>query len=168
MSDRKIGDAIRALSKHSIGDTVSLLFVNVSVVNIGARTFDGVAIGGDGVTDILGVQLMAGVSDGLLMVPNVGSIVVVAYSTRVAPIALLYSDVSQLSIYASTSVSIAGPQVQLNDGSFGGMVTVAGLLAKINAIENKLNQVLVINKLPPITPITLRSDLENTAVTHGI
>ena len=104
------------------------------------------------------VQLMAGVADGFLIEPKVGSMVFVLMSKYTLPFVVQYSDVVSYS---------------LNGDEFGGLVKVIELTEKINALEQKINEIITwgASVTPPLpsTPLVLtqQSELENLTVQHG-
>lgn len=173
MSDRNIIEAVRQLTGTQLEDRVTIISVTVVSVNINARTFDAVTIGGTAVTDLLGIQLMAGVSDGLLLIPTIGSIVICGYSKINKPFAILYSDITEIvAITGSSVIDMKNGLMQLNDGSYGGMVQIVALTTKLNNLEKAVNKLIIaVTALgaPAQTPliVTLRANIENTTITHG-
>ena len=84
---------------------------------------------------------------------------------------------------------IDGTDVHFNDGSFGGLVKVAALTSKLNALEGKINNLranvasfvpagtladaaalkaAILTGLGAALTVTVQSDVENTAVKHGV
>jgi hypothetical protein len=181
MSDRKITEAVQRLAGTQLADSVSLIPAQVLSVNIDTRTCDVTAVGGTAVTDIPGVQLMADVEDGLLIVPVIGSTVIVSYTKRNTPFVSMFSAVQSV-ILATMS------GVQFEDGSFGGMVKVEELIVKLNNLENLVNDLVdkfnththsgvttgsgvsAIPVIPEPNTLTLskREDIENELIKHGI
>lgn len=123
-------------------------------------------------TEIFDVQLQADESNGLLLTP--------AIHTESAPsfviIAPLDTGVYAVVMYSRLSA------IKFLDGSFGGVVKVADLVSKLNAIENKVNSVISflnshthasngVVAAPPFSggnlSTTNRGDIENDKVTHG-
>ena len=181
--DKSIETAIQKLAGTYLKDLVSIILCTVASVDKPNRQCDCTPIGGDATTDLPGVLLCAENNNGLVVLPVVGSTVIVALSTRNTAFVLMYSDVDS---------------IQFMDGSLGGMVKLldpampgAGILAHMNAIENKLNDfiskwnafcVAYVPGSPSVTglpatltsseetpvPITAQSDLENTLIKQGI
>ncbi|MCW3126590.1 MAG: hypothetical protein JWO03_2248 [Bacteroidetes bacterium] len=154
---------------------------------------------GDNEVDVPDVLLQAAVCDGLLILPAEGSDIIVGYSIQVPPFALVFSDVdkvylqvgdSSLTLYDSTQTD--GSIININDGSFGGLLKLidsndpnAGVLARLNKLETALtthiseyNTHMHPTAAPgaPSAPSVLdtqtiaqtqRDDIENKLVTHG-
>lgn len=153
-------------------DIVEIMACTVDSVSKSSRTCECSTISGNSTSKLSNVQLMAQVADGLLLLPTVGSTVMVGKSTRNVAFVLMYSDVDNI--------------VMLG-GDLGGLVKVVDVVAKINALENLVNNILNTLKtttipLAPsgtypfaplytsfnnIAPITARADIENTNITQG-
>lgn len=115
--------------------------------------------------DITAVRLKADASgNGLIIVPAVNSLVIV-------------QPLSETTGYISMFSKIQS--IQLLDGSRGGLVDVANLVSRLNNLENKFNAHTHtgvttgagISGTPSptslISPVTQRSDIENTNIIHG-
>jgi hypothetical protein len=164
--------AIQKLAGTYLKDIISIYPCEVISVDKENRQCDCTPIGSDSTTDLPGVLLCAENNNGLVVFPKVGSTVIVALSTRNYAFILMYSDLDS---------------VQFMDGTYGGLVEVEPLVNKINALENLVNNILNVLKtttiplapsgtypfaplyasLTDISPITDKSDIENTLVTHG-
>lgn len=173
MSDRSLKDAIQQLAGTFNKDIVSIVVCSVDSVDQDKRTCDCSAITGDAITDIPGVQLMAEVGDGILLLPAVDSTVIVGLSTRNTAFVLMYSDIDT---------------IVLRGGQFGGLIKIEDLVTKISNIEKDLNSIKQVfsatwTPVPEdggaalkaaaatwsaetFTP-TQKEDLENTNVLHG-
>lgn len=166
MSDRNIKEAIEKLSNQERVDNVHVEACTVESVNIGDRTCEVSTISGKTALSISGVQLMASVDDGLLIIPEIGSIVFVQYSTYQLPFILMYSSISS---------------IKLLDGIHGGLVKVIELTSKLNSLENKVNDIILkynahvhtANGTPTVSQVvgaiipTQRPEIENNKITHG-
>ena len=156
MSDDKIREAVRKLAGTQLSDEVFLVSCMVESVDEGARTCDCINIEGGAVTDIPNVQLMAEVDDGMLMLPTVGSTVIVLYAKRAIPLVVMFSEVDKVLMISgnsvvsitndnvkisngSSSATIADQLIQFNDGSLGGLVKVKDLTTKLNNLEKAYN-----------------------------
>ena len=137
MSDRQIITAIQKISGTYLEDKVKMLIGTVE--SIEGNTCTCIV---DDETRMPGVQLQAGVCDGWLLKPVIGSTVVIIYSTKVDAFVGLYSDVESAYLQAGNgSIEILSDgSITFNDGTLGGIVTAAQLVQKLNAIENKLNE----------------------------
>ena len=165
MSDFNIISVIQNLSGNQNEDKVRLLQCTVNSVDLGNRIANVTTITGQSTLDF-DVQLQAGVADGLVIEPLIGSMVYVLMSKYTLPFIIQYSDVVSLSI---------------NGIEFGGLVKVIELTQKLNAMENKLNSIitaynshvhsalntpttsLIVGNLTP----TQQNEIENTVIKHG-
>lgn len=125
----------------------------------------------NGDPDIQEVRLMANVDNGFLLVPEVDSIVLVSFLNDSAGYVSMVSKVSE---------------IQLNGSNFDGLVKVQDLTDKLNALENKVNDLItacssqVVTLAPsgtfplasfftsvtPLTP-TIQTEIENITVKQG-
>ena len=119
----------------------------------------------DDSADIEGVRLQTQASSGILLVPAVGSKVVVQMVNDVEGVVIMYSAVDS---------------IRMLDGSFGGLIKIDGLVSKLNNVENKVNDLITYllsvtsggNPLSPLfsggslTPTNV-SEIENEKITHG-
>lgn len=188
MSDRAIIEAVQRLAGTQLTDEVYIIACTVESVDIDDRTCECTAIGGEAVTDVPGVQLMAEVDDGILYVPGIGSTVIVMYSKRNVPYIALYSEISAIHyVVGDTTIDVTNGLIKLNDGTFQGLVKVVELTTKLNALENKVNDLIdkfnthvhggvtigSSSSAVTLTPVTgtltptEQSEIENTKVTHG-
>lgn len=175
--DNTIRNAIQQLAGTHLKDDVVLIACLVESVDIPNHTCTCTAIGGKGVTSILNVQLMAEVEDGLLLVPVIGSTVIVSYSTYTAPVVVMFSGIDQVFLSAATGI-------QLNDGSYGGLIQIEQLVTKLNNLEKLVNDLVskfnihihplttgtsspTLTQETSILVPTQQTELENTTVTHG-
>ena len=167
---QQLTTAIQHLAGTHLWDKNMFVVCTVDSVNETEQTCDCTPIGGDATTSIPAVQLTAEQNDGFLLIPVVGSTVIVTYSKRNEPYVTLFSDIDKVIVIAKTSI-------QFNDGSFGGLVEVAQLTLKLNNLITELQQQLVLISAGiatgggSYTPGTLstftKTDYENTKITHG-
>jgi len=189
MSNRNIIEAIQKMSGTKQADVVSYIPCNVNSINVAARTCSCTPQGDQYQAPFSNVLLMASVDDGILYIPTIGSTVIVTYSKFNPPFVCLHSSIDKILYTVGSSVlQLIDGTIQLNDGSFGGLTKVEVLTQKLNNLENLVNNMLnVLNStiiplapsgtypfaplysaLNPIAPITQQSDIENTAITHGL
>lgn len=172
MSDkRQISEAIQRLSGTFMQDSVKLFLASVDSVNEAERTCDVTPLTDNATTSYPSVLLMAESDDGVLIVPTIGSNVIVNVSKRGVAYVCMFSEVDKVTIITKTLT-------QFNDGSFGGLVKVQELVDKINRLENAFNTHTHLgvtsggstSGIPSstITPITMKTDIENDKITHGI
>lgn len=188
-ADRDIDEAVKKLAGTQFKDDVTIVIATVVSYDIPSRTCYCTPISGEAVTDLPNVALMAEVDDGILLLPTVGSTVFVLYSTHHAPIIALFSEVDQIVLIsggAQIKISKTG-QIQLNDGSYGGLIQIAQLISKINNLEKDLNTLkTAFTDWVPVPDdggaalkaaaatwasneitLTQQAEIENTTVTHG-
>jgi len=82
----------------------------------------------DGSADFFGVLLNADKKKGFVLIPKVGSFVVISQMSETTSCVVMVSEVSQ--------VYIAGDE-------HGGLVKVQDLTSKLNALENKVNSLII-------------------------
>jgi len=133
---------------------------------------------------------MASVDDGILYLPTIGSNVLVMLSKFTQPSVVMFSSVYKILYTVGNSLlQVIDGNIQLNDGSLGGLPKIAALTQKINNIENLLNDFIakynahthilslstgtgtaaptLTTETNTINP-TQQTDIENTAITHGV
>lgn len=161
MSNRQIIEAIQKITGTQLKDNVQLLAATVESVNISKRTCTVTTISSQGSITIEGVQLMASVDDGMLLIPAVDTTVFVAYSTFNQPFICLFSGLEKVYLVAGennasieitdngllleiadTTVNITDGKIQFNDGADGGLVKVIELTQKLNNLENLVNDLI--------------------------
>jgi hypothetical protein len=183
MSDNKIIEAIRKMASLGFPDELYWMAANVNSVDLDKRTCSVTAITGSSDLEIPDVKLQAAIADGFLLVPAIDSIIFIAYSKHNEPFVALFSDIDyMLLVVGSSAIEITKDgHLKLNDGSYGGLIKIDELIGKINAIENKVNQIISAfnsHSHPSngsITPTqisgslanTQKSDIENSVITHG-
>jgi hypothetical protein len=181
MSDWKqeLRKAIRQLAGTDNIDGVTSFDCTVDSVNEDEFTCDVTAIGGNATTTVPGVRIASESNDGFKLIPKVGSTVTIVMTERGLAYVAMYSDIEK---------------VVFMDGTYGGIVKVkdpldltAGLLNKVNNLENQQNQILTILKavsIPlapsgtyPFAPLftalnnltpTTEGDIVNNKIKHGI
>lgn len=158
MTNRQIIEAVQKMTGTQLSDNVRLLTATVDSVDEAKRTCIVTTVSSQGRVTIEGVQLMASVDDGFLLVPAIDSTVIVAYSTFNQPFISLFSGVDKVLLVAGennasiqvdadgllleieqTKVQIKDGEIQLNDGAMGGLVKVIELTQKLNNLENLVN-----------------------------
>lgn len=180
MSDRGIREMIKKMAGLNKVDQVTYVDAEVVSVDTASRTCVCEVTLGETSYVLPDVRLMAAVGDGILIVPKIDSDVKIIFSALNEPFVCQYSDVEKVVIDANTSISF-------NDGSFGGVLKAAELVADINNIKKDINNlkqafsswVVIPNdggaalKTAATTwfgesiPDTNLSDVVNNKVTHG-
>lgn len=183
MSDRGIITAIQKAAGTFQEDKVKL-FVG-TVESIQGNTCTCIV---DDQMRLPSVNLQAGVCDGWLLIPVIGSTVVIMYSKVISPFVVLYSDLESayMQVGDSSIEMLSDGSVTLNDGKLGGLVVGGTLATKLNNLENKVNELIstfnahthgVISlgspTSPTTTPIagpltpTVPNDIVNLKITQG-
>lgn len=156
-----IRTAIETLAGVKGNDKVTLVAAEVVSVDEAARTCKVNAITGVGQTEIDNVQLMASIDDGLLLIPAIGSTIIVSYSSYNQPFVSLFSELAKIVLVAGeenasiqidasgvlleiadTKLLISDGLTQFNEGSLGGLVKVIELTQKLNNLESKVNDII--------------------------
>lgn len=174
----EIKQAIEKLAGTHLVDKPHVAIAEVVSVDVQACTCTVQQVTGKTSTERKTVSLMADVSDGLLLIPAVGSTVIVAWSDRLLPYVAMFSDLQDVYLDATGTIT-------MNQGTEGGLVKVRDLVTKLNNIENKVNAIISsynghVHPDPvsgttgtPTVPIsgtltpTQVVDIENPNVTHG-
>jgi hypothetical protein len=188
MSDRAIREAVRHLAGTHGKDEVFLVQCEVNSVNEAARTCDVTTISGRSQYSIDDVALMPIVDDGVLIIPTVGSTVLVIHNNRNVKFIAQFSEIDKIFIVSgSSTLEIKDGSIKFNDGSFDGLVKIKDLVTKLNNLENDINNLKLAFSSWTVVPTdggaalkasaaswygqqltkTQQSDLENTKVTHG-
>lgn len=182
MSDRQIIEAVQRLAGTQLSDEVYIIPATVTAVNLDSNTIDCEPIGGNAITDMPSVQLTAEVDDGFLLIPAIGSTVLVLFSKRQPPYVTMFSELQGVQVtIGDKAIEMSGEKTIFNSGSFGGLIKINDLVAKLNNVENLLNSLIVkynahvhtANNTPTlsietgsITPTTV-IEIENPTVVHG-
>ncbi|MFB6456579.1 hypothetical protein ACE38W_15010 [Chitinophaga sp. Hz27] len=188
MSDGQITRAVRQLAGVDLQDSIELILCSVDSVNEEENTCVCTPINGQTTVPLIDVQLMAEVNDGVLIVPAIGSSVMVLASKYQSPVVVMFSSLSKIEmIVGGASVEIRDGKITLNDGSFAGLVKVIELTNRLNLIETKINDMISLfnnhihtgvqtgsgSSAVTSTPIsgtltpTTQTDIENTEIVHG-
>lgn len=162
----ELRDAIQQLAGTQLDDRVETAMAEVVSVDLDNATCVCQLIGGKTTAEQKTVSLLPENDDGLLLIPAIGSTVIVSWTKRMLPYIAMFSELSDVFLDASGTIVI-------NQGAFGGLVKVQDLVTRLNNIENafnalnaKVNGLAPTPVIPNLTP-TVRSNIENTNVTHG-
>lgn len=194
MSDRAIITAIQKMAGVFKKDNAYYVIAKVDSVQDEACTV--IIQSGEAELKLADVRLQVEVCDGLLITPVTGSNVLVCLSTYNPPYVALFSDIDEYYLQVGDSADLItnDGKRKLNGGEYGGLIksidpdnTQIGLLARLNKVENLLNEFITLYNThthtssapgattsPPaqtetnlISPITSRSDIESDYITHG-
>jgi hypothetical protein len=185
-TDYQLGVAIQQLAGTYQKDNLNAILCEVVSVDTSKRTCVVATVNSD--MEIKDVHLMAGINDGMLLIPTVGSQVVIIYSKMTTPYIALYSQLDKvICIVGDSGIEVTSDSIKLNDGSLGGLIKIEDLVSKINTIEQDINTLkTVFSGWAPVAndggaalkaaaatwfaqqlTTTTKSDLENTNITHG-
>jgi hypothetical protein len=177
MSDQ-IRQAIQQIAGTHLVDKPHLAIAQVISSDVQACTCTCEQVHGTTSAERKTVSLMADVGDGWLLIPTIGSTVVIAWSDRQLPYVAMFSDLQDVYLDATGKIT-------MNQGTLGGLVKVRDLVTKLNALESKVNAIISsynahVHPDPvsgttgaPTVPITGTLtptqvvDIENPNVTHG-
>jgi hypothetical protein len=136
---RAIQDLIQKMAGTYNKDIVSLILCNVDKVN--DFTIDCTPISGQATTPIPGVKLNSEANDGFMIVPKVGSTVLVATSSRNDYFTIMYSDIDKVVcvIDNSNSYEFSSSGFVWNGGNFGGMAKTGIISTKLDTLEAEIN-----------------------------
>ena len=169
MSDTAdIKKAIKGLSET--GDEVYSILCTVKSVDLTAKTCYCLPVSGD--ADITDVSLIVNAQTGFMIIPTVGSKVLVTMQNESTGYVGMYSQVDF---------------IYLNGDSYGGLVKVADLVTKLNNLEKKVNTLITAMSSWVVVPndggaalktiaatfygsllaVTTQSSIENTTVKQG-
>lgn len=169
MSKSGIKEAVRALSKTN--NEINCIVCTVDSIDTTKKTCYCLPID-ESKADLMNVRLMADNKTGFLIIPKVGSVVIVSYISNEMTYVSMFSEVDE---------------IQLNGDNYGGLVRIQELTDKLNNLENAFNQHLVLynahthagvtsggssTAVPTavdtnvLTP-TVKTELENQTVKHG-
>ena len=126
MSTRKIIESIQAMAGNQLTAKVHLAACEVESYDQAARTCNCLMVDGKAENTIT-ANLMAQVEDGILILPSVGSTVLVIYSEFIEPTVIQYGGIDK---------------IILNGGDKGGLPLSPNLVTRLNAIENLINDLV--------------------------
>ena len=188
-SDRSIKAAIQQMAGTFGQDVVKLNVGKVKSVDEDKSTCVVVIKGINQSVEVPNVNLQVGVCDGLQIIPAVDSDVLIITSTFNQSYIIQYSDVDKYYLQVGDSELTINNDgtMQLNDGSYDGLVKVAELTQKLNDIEQDINALKLVFSGWVVTPFdggaalkaaaatwyaqqltpTQQEEIENNLITHG-
>jgi hypothetical protein len=176
---REIADVLQKIARTATSDYIKFFYATVESVDESARTCTARSLDDDSDEPLLDIQLMAEPNDGMLKIPSVGSEVIVGYNRDDNPFVICFGQLDK--VICHTEVVF-----QFNKGENFGLAKVEALTGKLNALENKYNDLISAYNLhvhagvtsggssSGPTPSTVtgtiiptqRGEIENTKVTH--
>ena len=137
---RNIGQMIKALARQ--GANIEAQLCTVTAVDAAARTVDCEPL--DESAPLLGVNLQAnqGLTSGMVLIPKVGSYVIVALmNDGVNGCVIATEEVERMElVIGEARVEVTEDGIVLNGGALGGLVKVEALTARLNGIEESINE----------------------------
>ena len=161
---RPVIDLIRKISNPMALDSFWIVIGEVISVDEYERTCVVQPLNDKSEAEIPNVSLSAEANDGQILIPEVGSAVIVGRTEKFQPFIILTSDLAKYILYAD--------DIQFNGNEFGGLVKVNELTTKLNQLitEISANFTAIANIYPytivPLTPL-VPTDYQNTKVKHG-
>ncbi len=145
-----IADIIKEIAKDNMSQ--SIVVCTVTAVDKTARTVDVQPI--DDGAPLLAVNLQANqdAQVGIVQFPRIGSYVVVGMlDGYAAGVVLLTENVESVTAtVGDMSIQLKEDGITLNGGKFGGMVKVESLTARLNAIEDDINNLKTVMASAPV------------------
>lgn len=152
-----IKDLVQQLAKTENTDCI---LCKVNSVDLTSKTCYCIPINGD--ADLIDVKLIANDNKGLLLIPEVDSVVIV-------------SNIQNSSYYVSMFSKVS--EIQLNGDDYNGLIKIDDLTTSLNTIINNINTQLTAisagisgagGTYTPVPLTTLnKTTYENTTVKHG-
>jgi len=174
IENRNIKEGIQRLAGTFGRDYVRTIDCVVTAVDETNRTCSVEPVTGTSITSLDEVKLSAEPNDGLILIPEIDSIVRVAYTEKSERYVIQFSDLQKARVtIGNYEISIDSNGIELNGSEFGGLVKASSVVSKLNKMENLLNLMLVWSATvtPPFTSEllvpTILSDLTNNNVKHG-
>lgn len=135
------GELIRAIQKAAgtfNKNVVDCYLANVTSVDETEYTCSVLPVNGE--VEIENVLLSTVSNDGMVLIPEVDSLVMVTTSKYSPSYVSLFSDLSKIIIVIGESkLEIVDGSIKFNDGTLDGLVKVNSLVTRLNNIENDIN-----------------------------
>lgn len=174
IENRGIKEGIQRLAGTWGKDYVSIIEAEIISVDELTRTAIVKPLSGD-YNSNLTVNLLAAPNDGFILVPSIGSTVIIAMTNKNDYFVVQFSDIDKVRItIGQFEILMTENELLLGDGSYNGLVKVSDLVTKLNNLENRVNIIgtWAATVTPPltVTPLTptIQSELENTKIKQGI
>ncbi len=133
-----IRNYIRQLAQQ--GDTHTCLVCQVDAVNLAERSIDCTPLSGEAPYLDVALQATTEGEMGLLLVPTVGSYVLIVPTGGSGGVVVATTDIEQLLVrIEGVSLHASREGITLNEGKLGGLVRVEDLTTRLNKIEEDIN-----------------------------
>jgi hypothetical protein len=128
---KQIRTMLRKIAGQYNADIVEVYTATVTAVN--GRTCDVTPISSRADTTVEGVYLCVEENDGELKTPAIGSSVLVGTSSMNDSYVIGWSDLDEyLLVIGSTKFKVINGEIDLGDGSFGGLIKINSLVTDLN------------------------------------
>lgn len=150
MSELK--EAIKKIAGTHKRDYVGLYMCAVDSVNESDRTCVCTPLSGEYNGQLTDVNLSAEPNDGMLLIPEIGSTVVVLSSTNSEYYVVMCSDIQKyLLTVGNSQLVIVDNEIKYNDGGFGGLIKIEELKSELDKVNGILQAIMNILSGAPIT-----------------
>jgi hypothetical protein len=186
--NRNIKDAASQLGGNFLKNYSTFILCTVESVDEANALCSCTPISGPAITGLENVLLQAEANDGLLLIPTIGSTVIVGTSATDSPFVVMFEDIDKVKLkIGGSTLEITDGLFKFNGGGNDGMVLINHLITKLNNLENGYNDLVTKYNLhthiltltsgtgtaaattstetTTLTP-TEKADLENTAITQ--
>ncbi len=181
-----IEEAVKILAHRN--EHLYALTGKVKSVDVNKRTCEVLPVNEDSMLVDVRLQAIESGNTGILIVPEENSDVIVGFLSRNDAFVLHIQEIKNIIISVGYSqMEITENNIVLNGGNLGGLVKVASLIQKLNALENDINILkTVITAWTPVSgdggaalktavagwagqtiTLTTQNDLENPKIKHG-
>jgi hypothetical protein len=186
--NRNIKDSISQAANGFLKNYSTFILCTVESVDETNCLCSCTPISGPAITGLENVLLQAEANDGLLLIPTVGSTVMVGTSATDSPFVAMFEDIDKVKLkIGDSTLEVTDGLFKFNGGSNDGMVLINHLITKLNNLENGYNDLVtkynahthiltlstgtgtaattVSLETTTLTP-TVKADIENTKITQ--
>ena len=176
IDNRNIKEGIQRLAGVWGKDYTTSFYAEIITADEQSRVVTAKPLSGN-ISSIISANLMSEPNDGFILIPEIGSTVIITGSEKTNYFVNLFSDISKIKMtIGNFEVIITENEMLLGDGSYKGLVKVSDLVTKLNNIEGKINDIILwgASVTPPIPPTILPltptsvTEIENNKIKHGI
>jgi hypothetical protein len=183
-NNKNIRDLLRDITNDKTAQIYSVA-VKITAVDETARTCDCEPLNGD--PEFFDVRLQSVISgaDGFVLIPAVDSVGIVTFVNNTTGYLATCSKIDKMIVKSDVEILIDCEDIKFNGGSNGGLIKINDLVSKLNAVEQKVNDLItacssVVVALAPagtfplasfftsVTPLTptQTTDIENDKIKH--
>jgi hypothetical protein len=141
--NRNIKDAAAQLGGNFLKNYSTFILCTIESVSESNSTCSCTPISGPAISGLENVLLQAEANDGLLLIPSVGSTVIVGISATDVPFVAMFEDIDKVKLkIGDSTLEVTDGLFKFNDGTNGGMALMLKLVDQYNKIENKVNDLI--------------------------